>query len=97
MQSQVEYQVFFDLRTKYKEYPKRRALVADLMRIFFLQNDCFSDDTSYLYLKDSYSEEDVKLIFEELHLPFFKTFCSSKHSKPISIVQLRDTSKQKEP
>jgi len=97
MQNPVEYQVFFDLRTKYKEYPKRRALVADLMRIFFLQNDSFPNNTSYLYLKDNYSEEDVKLIFEELHLPFFKTFHSSRHSKTISIVQLRDTSTQKKP
>lgn len=89
MPNPVDYQQFFTLRTKYKEYPKLRALLGDLMRISFIYEDCFPDDTAYLYLKDRYSEEDIKLIFEELHLPFFKTFCSSAHVKPISIVQLK--------
>jgi len=91
MKHVVDYCIFFNLRDKYRNFPKRCSLLGDLMRFSFEHNDVFPD-VDYLYLKDSYPEEDIKLIFEELNLPYFKTLSSSSHPKTTSIVQLKDTS-----
>ena len=82
------YQIFFELRDKYKHFPTRCALLADLMSIPFQHNDTFPDEY-YLYLKDCYPEEDIQLILEELHLPFHQALSSSARPKLTSIIQLK--------
>lgn len=86
----VDYETLFHLRIKYKKYPIRRAILADLMGILFQHDDIFPD-VEYVYLKDSYPEEDIRIIFEELNLPFSKLL-SSQRLKSTSIIQLNDAS-----
>ena len=94
MSQVVDYRIFFELRDKYQKFPKRCSLLGDLMRFSFEHHDRLpTPDVDYLYLKDCYSKEDIKLIFEELNLPYFKIL-SSSHPKVTTIVQLNDTSQK---
>lgn len=84
----ANYLIFFYLRNKYKKYPIRCAILADLMGILFQHNDIFPN-VDYVYLKDSYPEEDIRIIFEELGLPFSKLL-SSQRTRSTNIIRLKD-------
>lgn len=88
MKEFVDYQIFFKLRDKYKDFPTRCALLSEFMAIAFQHEDTFPE-VDYLYLKDSYPEEDIQVILEELHLPFYQAIYSSGRPKLTSIIQLK--------
>ena len=58
-----KYEIFFTLRDK---YPERSKLIAELMRYYFQNHESFSQMT---YLNGNFSEEDIRVVFEEANLP----------------------------
>lgn len=81
-----DYRIFFELEAK---YPQHCDLIGDLIRYKFTHNDSLIGE-KYIYLDDVYFEEDIKLVFQELHLPEIEyILCSPTRSKPFVMLRLK--------